>query len=136
MRHHAAQLAHDARHSIRITAIDEDRSAARPWRKRLRRAIRTEAADGVGKAGDVQLIPPIGQRGAVIRACRSEPPYPEDETHPSPARSFPTGEKTTRRGLIVRRSSQGNRLLHPVAMSRHVGAMTEQVAAPAEELLI
>lgn len=53
---------------------------------------------------------------AVMRACGFEPPYPEDETYPVPREIFPTGKKTARHGLVVRRSSQGNRPLEPVAM--------------------
>lgn len=52
----------------------------------------------------------------VMRACGFEPPYPEDETYPVPREIFPTGKKTARHGLVVRRSAQGNRPLEPVAM--------------------
>lgn len=51
-----------------------------------------------------------------MRACGFEPPYPEDETYPVPRQIFPTGKKTARHGLVVRRSSAGNRPLEPVAM--------------------
>lgn len=56
------------------------------------------------------------KQAAVMRACGFEPPYPEDETYPVPREIFPTGKKTARHGLVVRRSSQGNRPLEPVAM--------------------
>ena len=52
----------------------------------------------------------------VMRACGFEPPYPEDETYPVPREIFPTGKKTARHGLVVRRSAQGNRPLEPIAM--------------------
>ena len=51
-----------------------------------------------------------------MRACGFEPPYPEDETYPVPREIFPTGKKTARHGLVVRRSAEGNRPLEPVAM--------------------
>jgi putative SOS response-associated peptidase YedK len=56
------------------------------------------------------------KQAAVMRACGFEPPYPEDESYPVPREIFPTGKKTARHGLVVRRSLQGNRPLEPVAM--------------------
>lgn len=56
------------------------------------------------------------KQAAVMRACGFEPPYPEDETYPVPREIFPTGKKTARHGLVVRRSAQGNRPLEPIAM--------------------
>ena len=52
----------------------------------------------------------------VMRACGYEPPYSEDVTFPVPREIFPTGKKTARYGLVVRRSPDGNRPLEPVAM--------------------
>ena len=51
-----------------------------------------------------------------MRAVGFEPPYPEDETYPVPREIFPTGKKTARYGLVVRRAGEGNRPLEPVAM--------------------
>ena len=51
-----------------------------------------------------------------MRSAGFDPPYPEDETYPVPREIFPTGKKTARYGLVVRRSVQGNRPLEPVAM--------------------
>ena len=51
-----------------------------------------------------------------MRAVGFEAPYPEDETYPVPREIFPTGKKTARYGLVVRRSGEGNRPLEPIAM--------------------
>ena len=51
-----------------------------------------------------------------MRACGYEPPYPEDVTFPVPREIFPTGKKTARYGLVVRRAGEGNRPLEPIAM--------------------
>lgn len=53
-----------------------------------------------------------------MRACDFEPLYPQDETYQVPRAIFPTGKKTARHGLVVRRSAQGNRPLESVAMER------------------
>jgi len=45
---------------------------------------------------------------SVMRAYGSEPPYSADETYPVPCELFPTGKKTARYGLVMRRSTQGN----------------------------
>lgn len=52
----------------------------------------------------------------MTRAVGFEPPYPEDETYPVPREIFPTGKKTARYGLVVRRAGEGNRPLEPIAM--------------------
>ncbi|RSV27549.1 DUF159 family protein [Sphingomonas sp. ABOLH] len=51
-----------------------------------------------------------------MRSVGFEPPYPEDETHPVPREIFPTGKKTARYGLVVRRAGERNRPLEPIAM--------------------
>ena len=56
------------------------------------------------------------KQAAVMRAAGFDPPYPEEGNHPVPHEIFPTGKKTARHGLVVRRSAQGNRPLEPVAM--------------------
>lgn len=56
------------------------------------------------------------RQAEIMRSCGFDPPYPEDETYPVPRQIFPTGKKTARYGLVVRRSGVGNRPLEPVAM--------------------
>ena len=46
-----------------------------------------------------------------MRSVGFEPPYPEDETYPVPREIFPTGKKTARYGLVVRRAGERNRAL-------------------------
>ena len=58
----------------------------------------------------------FAKQAAVMHAAGFDPPYPEDETYPVTREIFPTGKKTARYDLVVRRSAQSNRPLQPVAM--------------------
>lgn len=51
------------------------------------------------------------RQAEVMRALGFEPPYAPDESYPPPREIFPTGKKTPRFGLVVRRSAEGNRPL-------------------------
>ncbi len=55
-------------------------------------------------------------QASIMRAAGLEPPYPDDEWYPPPREIFPTGGKTPRFGLTIRRSAEGNRGLLFTAM--------------------